>query len=144
MKESKEVVGLHAEIWETDLSKFSRNYETLLDIVPQKDGEIKIECIGAKNCEITEIKYIISDFQAYIIDGKLDIRGMDIFGKTYEIQTLFPKPNPNKITIYQFDKSINQFVNITLNNSTNATNIIFFTDLPCNKEGKVYIHPLGT
>lgn len=142
--QSKEVVGLQSEMWETDLSLYSRDYETLLELIPYKDKEIKVDCIGIENCGVSEIKYIISDFKWYVEGGKIQIERNDTLGKVHKLDVLLPKPNPDKITIYQFDESINQFINITLENSTNATNIIFFTDVPCNKEGKVYIHPLGT
>lgn len=141
---SRDIEGLHQEIWEFDLALLSQNYEVLFDLIPNKDGEIKIECIGVKDCKITEIKYIISDFEKYIIDGKLEIKGIDIFGKTHKIQALLPQPNLDKVSIYEFDKSTNKFVKISLDNSTSATNIMFISELPCNKEGKIYIHPLGT
>lgn len=142
--ESKGLVGLYEEIWETDLSLHSQGYENLLELVPDKDRKIKIECIGIKNCEVTEIKYVISNFNWNMTDGgKLEMKGINTSGKTHKIEVLLPQPNPNETSIYEFDESINEFLKISLDNPTNATSTIFIKS-PCNREGKIYIHPLGT
>ena len=142
--ESKDVVGFYEQIFEIDLSLFSQNHETLFDLIPNKDEEIKIDCLGIKNCQIEEIKYVISNIRGIVIDGQLRILGTDLYGKTHKIDIPLPQPNHNKISIYDYDASSNTFIKISLDNSTNATNILFLSGLPCNKEGKIYIHPLGT
>ena len=98
--QSIDVEGLNEIKIDIDLSLLINNQQTLFDLIPEKDKPIIFKCLY-DNCEVIEIKYILSEIpmswesitiEWLEIDNNLTITNVDLPERNPD-KMLLPRPN---------------------------------------------------
>ncbi len=130
------LIGLNEIILDIDLSKHSEKHKLLFDIIPEKDGEIKIECINNENCKRIDVRYILSNVPP---DDNEIVFGGYFWGKMRQEVIKLPERNFNKTTIYYLDLGNWSFRKISVENKSKSNYTILITSVKCNQEGRIYL-----
>lgn len=136
--ESSNIEWIYEKRLDIDLSThYFTKHEVLFDIVPEKDGNITIKCLGI-NCKIIETKFIL-----WKTPPSTNIGGLAYYpnGTPFFSNFRVPQPNFSKVTFYEFDV-LNQKLNeISTDNQTDE--YVYFSFLPCTNKKKIYLKKLS-